>query len=167
MANPTFGSICSAVKFVNIYYQQSKLSVTLSLWAVYMGHSGILSSKVTLSVYFCGLEVCRCSVIGWLRICRCYAKFKHQVFHRHCEASLHPLHGLSRYSIRQLNIEVHKYLHSFLKRILEWMSYVITICWTELHYHIYLPDSRKQLDGLGQRPWPTFLIAPGLHMAYI
>ena len=26
---------------------------------------------------------------------------------------------------------------------------------------------RKQLDGLGQRPWPTFLIAPELHMPYI
>ena len=25
----------------------------------------------------------------------------------------------------------------------------------------------KQLDGPGQRPLPTFLVAPGLHMAYI
>ena len=40
------------------------------------------------------------------------------------------------------------------------LTCIIFIYWIRVHWG-------KQLDDLGQRPWPTFLIAPGLHMAYI
>ena len=42
----------------------------------------------------------------------------------------------------------------------------VSICWTELPHHICLPNSTL-LEKTARWPRPTFLLAPGLHMAYI